>query len=280
MTPTAQGVLVAAATATADQFDPLLANNTARVTTTVSPSADLALTMAANPNPAIVGSNVTYSITVTNLTPADGAIENGETVTVTLFLRNAGNVSSASVSATLLATNGVTPVGNNTQSYGVLTNSAAPVGRPFSLTASGANGGTISAVLQFQTTNGPVSFTFTLPTIFTFANTNFINIRDTNSAVPYPSTITVSGLSGTVGKVTATLLNLGHTYPQDIDALLAGPTGQNTILMSGAGAPPVQGANVTFDDGAAGPIPDGNGQIFTGSYQPASYLPSQDLAEP
>ena len=40
----------------------------------------------------------------------------------------------------------------------------------------------------------------------------------------------------------------------------------------GAGAPPVTAADVTFDDTAASPIPDGDGQIVSGSYRPAEYV--------
>src|SRR4051812_45238590 len=52
------------------------------------------------------------------------------------------------------------------------------------------------------------------------------------AAGPYPSVITVSGLSGVVSSVVVTLTNLTHTYPDDIDALLVGPGGQNVMLMS------------------------------------------------
>src|SRR5262249_16767378 len=97
--------------------------------------------------------------------------------------------------------------------------------------------------------------------------------------LPYPSTIIVSGLTGVVGKVTATLSNLSHTYPSDIDALLVAPAGQKTILMSGAGAA-VANADVTFDDGAAAPVPDNTGEISPGTYQPADYYPGWNLPAP
>ena len=69
----------------------------------------------------------------------------GETVTVILRLRDEGNVSTRNLVATLLATNGVLPVPpNNPQTYGILSPSGFPVGRPFSFTASGTNGGAVS----------------------------------------------------------------------------------------------------------------------------------------
>jgi subtilisin-like proprotein convertase family protein len=45
-------------------------------------------------------------------------------------------------------------------------------------------------------------------------------------ANPYPSTISVSGLTGTIVDVNVTLNNLSHTCTGDIDVLLVGPGGQ------------------------------------------------------
>ena len=63
-----------------------------------------------------------------------------------------------------------------------------------------------------------------------FANTASITIRDTNTAVPYPSAITVSGLTGTVSTVTVTLSGLSHGSPSDIEMLLVGPTGKKFVF--------------------------------------------------
>src|SRR6185369_11195027 len=156
------------------------------------------------------------------------------------------------------------------QTYPVLPPGANVDGKPFTFTTTGTNGQTVAATLQVQangtTTN--VLFFFTLSRSSTFSNTAFINIRDNTSALPYPSTLNVSGLTGVVGKATVTLSNSSHTFPQDIDVLLVGPHGQKTLLMSGAGAPPLANANITFDDSFAA-IPDGNSQITAGSYHPA-----------
>ena len=78
VTPTAEGSITATATAGAAEFDPITANNTATVTTTVGPAADLALSLTGLPNPVVAGSNVTYTIAVTNLGPstATGVIVN------------------------------------------------------------------------------------------------------------------------------------------------------------------------------------------------------------
>lgn len=381
--PIAEGSITAMAVARANQLDPQIANNTAIATTVVGPAADLVVTMTDLPDPVVVRSNWTYSITVTNngpspasgavvnhtlpsgvnvvststtlgvisaggnsvsvnlgtlakgagavinvtvnatntgnyqstvtatsaqtdahpenntvnaqtlvalpfvsiqaagatltaesFTPADGGIAVGETVTVQLRLRNAGNVNNTNLTATLLATGGVTsPSPAGAVTYGVLPPGGLPVEQPFTFTASGTNGGTVTATLQLQDggnnlTN--VTFNFTLPTVLRFSNTAAISIPDSGIAAPYPSTINVTGVTGLVGKVTATLSNFNHTFPQDVDVLLVAPGGQKSILMASAGAAFASGVNLTFDDGASSAIP-ANGSLSSGSYRPASY---------
>ncbi|MFY9573415.1 MAG: right-handed parallel beta-helix repeat-containing protein, partial [Blastocatellia bacterium] len=106
----------------------------------------------------------------------------------------------------------------------------------------------------------------------TFSNSASIAINDTLSpptpATPYPSTINVSGVSGTTSKVTVTLTGLSHTFPDDIDILLVGPSGQKMILMSDAGGGnSCSNVTLTFDDAAPGSLPD-EGLISTGTYKP------------
>src|SRR5205823_7554770 len=60
----------------------------------------------------------------------------------------------------------------------------------------------------------------------TFTNPAAITIPSgPGAASPYPSTINVSGFTGSVVKVTVTLNNISHTFPDDVDILLVGPTG-------------------------------------------------------
>jgi subtilisin-like proprotein convertase family protein len=105
--------------------------------------------------------------------------------------------------------------------------------------------------------------------VFNFSNTGAITIPDSGAASPYPSTIAVSG-TGTVAKVTVTLLGLSHTFPSDIDVLLVGPTGANLLLLSDVGgSTAISGVNLTFDDAAGGPLPV-PGVITSGTYQPTN----------
>jgi subtilisin-like proprotein convertase family protein len=112
----------------------------------------------------------------------------------------------------------------------------------------------------------------------TFSNATGITINDNDglgngAATPYPSDITVSGVVGTVTKVTVTLTGLSHPGPQDIDILLVGPTGQTVFLMSDAGAVnAISNVNLTFDDAAASSLPtDFATTITSGTYKPTNF---------
>ena len=59
------------ANVTAATFDPNLANNRQTVTTDVATEADLSLTKTAAAGPALAGTDITYTITVTNAGPGD-----------------------------------------------------------------------------------------------------------------------------------------------------------------------------------------------------------------
>lgn len=87
-------------------------------------------------------------------------------------------------------------------------------------------------------------------------------------ASPYPSTINVAGMLGTITKVTATLYGISHTWPADIDILLVSPGGQKVILMSDIGGSiDLNSVTFTFDD-AGGPL--GAGANGSGTYRPTN----------
>ncbi len=81
--------------------------------------------------------------------PTNNAIDPGETVMVSIALKNTGVGATANLVATLLETNGVVAPGA-AQNYGVLLSGGAAVTQAFSLTATGVCGGTISATFQLQ----------------------------------------------------------------------------------------------------------------------------------
>ena len=81
----------------------------------------------------------------------------------------------------------------------------------------------------------------------------------------------MSNLAGVISKVTVTFSNLSHAYPDDIDALLVGPNGQATILMSDAGGgSTLNNVTLTFDDAATNSLPNST-EIQPGIYKPTNY---------
>ena len=113
-----------------------------------------------------------------------------------------------------------------------------------------------------------------------FTDSAFINIADFAPATPYPSTINVAGVTGTVTKVTATLAGLSHTYPLDVQVLLVGPGGQTVLLLSDAGdQASITNVTLTFDDSAASLVPAAS-RIFSGTYRPTDYPPDYSMPAP
>src|SRR5437667_12087063 len=55
------------------------------------------------------------------------------------------------------------------------------------------------------------------------------------ASTPYPSTNLVSGVAGTITKITVTLTGINHDRPDDIEVLLVGPTGAKYALMADVG---------------------------------------------
>ena len=101
------------------------------------------------------------------------------------------------------------------------------------------------------------------------------NSAGTNPGIPpsnYPSPIVVSGLIGTVSKVTVTF-SITSTFPDDFDILLVGPTGARSLVMSDAGGSgDPNNVSYTWDQTAA-LMPDGPTTIVpTGTYRPSNYV--------
>jgi subtilisin-like proprotein convertase family protein len=220
------------------------------------------------------------TIAAENCSVDNSAPDPGETVTMNFPLQNTGTGPTSNLVATLLPTGGVVSP-SAPQNYGALSPVGGAVSRPFTFTAAGACGGTIVATLQLQdgaTNLGTVSFNITIggtsSTPSPFSNATAITILDTPRvggiapSSPYPSTIAVAGLNGTVTKVTVTLNNFNHVFPNDVDMLLVGPGGQKLILSSDAGGTAaVTNRTITLDDAAATTIPGG---MANGTYRPTN----------
>jgi hypothetical protein len=114
---------------------------------------------------------------------------------------------------------------------------------------------------------------------YTFSNTTALTVVDANSSnVPqpstplYPSTITVSGVTGTTSSVTVTLNGLSHTWGSDVDVLLVAPNGNRVLIISDvAGSGDFLNVNITIDDAAGSSLPSGNVNVGTSSYRPTNF---------
>ena len=226
------------------------------LTFTTSGDAVTTTTVTSSPNPSNVNQAVTFTATV-----ASG----GSPVTV-------GNVTFRRGAAVLCAN-----VALNASGQAACTPAAATFNMEgvFTITAdyNGAPG-------QFNISSGSVTQTVTSPTIVSclnFANNGGIAISNaTQQGNPYPSNIIVSGLGGSISKLTLTM-NIGNApTPDHTDFLLVGPNGERFIFMSDAGGTTdIVGQTLTFDDAAATALPDST-SIVSGTYRPASYAGDSD----
>jgi len=118
----------------------------------------------------------------------------------------------------------------------------------------------------------------------TFSNPAGITLNDPNSqsngnnnatATPYPATIAVSGLTGTVSNVTMSLTNVSFPFSQDIDVLLVGPGGQTLIPIAAVGPNSGGGAaasNSTLTLSDAGSLPgDQTAWGSSSTFKPVNY---------
>jgi subtilisin-like proprotein convertase family protein len=91
------------------------------------------------------------------------------------------------------------------------------------------------------------------------------------AASSYPSSCTISGQGTSITDVNLVFTGLSHSYPDDLDILLVGPTGASAIVMSDAGGGgDVVNVDLTLDDEAAGSLLDAS-QIVSGSFRPANF---------
>ncbi|HEU5183331.1 MAG TPA: PKD domain-containing protein [Gemmatimonadaceae bacterium] len=138
-----------------------------------------------------------------------------------------------------------------------------------------ATGGTYTATLTVTDAGGHTDVATATVTVFpagTFCNPASITIVDAARALPYPSTITVSGAPTSSFKLTATLFRINHPTPGDVDILLVGPGGEKVMLLSDAGgSADLLNDTLTFDDAAAAQVPQFPVSFASGSYQPTNY---------
>lgn len=104
------------------------------------------------------------------------------------------------------------------------------------------------------------------------------------NALLYPSEITVAGIdSQQVTQVEVTLNGLSHTFPGDLDILLVGPQGQQTILMSDSnGGADFVNLDLTFSAAAelSLPVTASTGTPSSGTFLPSNFLFPDTFSSP
>lgn len=233
--PAAAGVITATSTVTANQLDSVPGNNTVSASTTVSPAADLAVSIIDTPDPVVERSNVTYIVTVTNRGPSAAtsvflshnlpAFVNLISATVTQGSTNGagsvitwdiGSLSSGS-SATLTVVLATTKSGNLNTSANISLNEMDP-----------------------DTSNNTASATTSVASPFVSivaAGSTLVseNLFPTNGAVDFGERVTVNFGLRNVGNVSST--NLVATLQTSGGVSL--PTGPQTYGVLQAGGVPV-----------------------------------------
>jgi hypothetical protein len=257
---------------------------------------DFALVVSnANESPVSIVQGNSVTVTAENGTPANGAPDPGEIVTVDLALQEIGTANSGTITAALQNSGGITPI-TTVQNYGTRNVGSPEITRPFqfSVPSGSACGGSIT--LTFLITDGVnPSFTFTktfrlgttqVRAPQTFSNPTTIVLPDgPNFPTPasvYPSNIVVNGVTTTAAsyKVTMTLNGWTHSFPADNSFLLVGPNGQKFVPISLRGAGfRISDITLTLDDDAATPLPGGT-QLISGTFRPAAPDSNPDFPAP
>lgn len=97
-------------------------------------------------------------------------------------------------------------------------------------------------------------------------------MQEVRRALPYPSTIDVGTLGGTITDVDVSLIDVTHPYPEDLDLLLVAPDGTSLLLMSDVGgnnafAHNTENVDLTLSDEAAAALP-ADATLVSGTYRP------------
>ena len=106
---------------------------------------------------------------------------------------------------------------------------------------------------------------------FAVGNDGPITIDGFQQGSPYPSEIVVTQ-AATIVDVNVELEDITHAVPDQIDVLLVGPGGQQSLLMSDVGGSnALTSDSITLDDDAAGSLPDSGVITDLGEYKPTNF---------
>jgi subtilisin-like proprotein convertase family protein len=222
----------------------------------------------------------------------DGFLERGETGTLTLPVTNVGDGTATGINVTVTSDDPLVTVTPRARSYGNLRPGASrshdftvklasgyPNGKPF----------TLAFRVTFAGALSPTSSTFRVPTGHpaaaptTFAYTGPpVAIPDNDRAHPATVSFTVNlpgyaaavtfSIDGTACTATAgaTTVGIDHTFVSDLVATLTNPSGTTVTLFEHDGGGGNNLCQAVFDDAAADPFSDADGDAapFTGTWRP------------
>ena len=193
--------------------DPVPGNNSSTDTDTLTPSADVQVTKADSPDPVVVGNNITYTITVTNIGPSDA---------VALSLSDAVPANTTLVSVTTPAgwirTDVVPPGGTGTLTFT----------RP-TLSSGGSSVFTVVVNVNLSTANG----------------TTITNTANVSSATSDPNGGNNSATATTLVQALADLA-INKTRSPNTASIDAGNNVTYTVQVNNNGPAPAN--SVTFSD--------------------------------
>lgn len=198
-------MLDTSATVSTTTVDPVPGNNTAMVSTTVVPSADLSVTITDTPDPVVAGELLTYTVTATNNGPGTA-----NDVAIQLPLPAGTNLASAD-GGTGGICNATSPVMCNWP--GATANGSSRIAN-IMVAVDPAQSATLNAaVTASTTTNDPAPANNTAMTSTAVTATADLTISKTASGVPTP-------------------LIIGSAFSYILDVSNAGPSAANNVMVT------------------------------------------------
>jgi uncharacterized repeat protein (TIGR01451 family) len=287
VTPTTTGTISNTASVTSGVTDPNTSNNSASQSTTVDPSANLAITKTDSPDPVIVGQNLTYSLTVTNggpstatgvtvtdtlpagvtfvsATPSQGSCSGTSTVTCNLGSLANGGVATITIIVTPTAT------GNISNTASVTSGVTDPNTSNNSSTASTTVNG--SADLSITKTDSPDPVQVGQNLTYTITVTNNgpnsatgVTVTDTLPAgVTFVSATPSQGSCSGTSTVTCNLGTLGNGVSANVTIIVTPTvtgTISNTASVTSGVTDPNTGNNSSTASTTVNPVPPTNADL-------------------
>jgi uncharacterized repeat protein (TIGR01451 family) len=220
-------------------------------------------TPSVNPSPSAVDQNVTVSALVTNATTGSPVTQGSVSFFENSTLLGGGPLA--------LTSNGIASFSSSAFTQGAHYFDANYSGFPGAFNLST---GRVLHYVDAPTTN---------PSAGQFCNTSLVTFPDVIGASgnPYPTRVNVSGLAGTLSKVTLTLTNLSHNFTRDMDMMLSGPNGNSLVVLSDVGgtSPLTSPITLVLDSTASTSLPSASA-LSSGTFLPTDINSGPDTFAP